>query len=146
VLQLRNSIIWRLILWFLLLSLIPIGVVIVFVQRQVRQSTSDLELQNLSENARLLAAQIDLQPARAQDILQEFSKNNQVAFVLRKDGTYFAHPNPDNVGNPASDTLSPDIIKQIVEHTNGSINNIDGGQLIGYQYVELQIATRLQTV
>jgi GAF domain-containing protein len=141
VLQLRNSIIWRLILWFLLLSLIPIGVVIVFVQRQVRQSTSDLELQNLSENARLLAAQIDLQPARAQDILQEFSKNNQVAFVLRKDGTYFAHPNPDNVGNPASYILSPDIIKQIVEHTNGSINNIDGGQLIGYQYVESQDAT-----
>ncbi len=40
----KNSIIWRMIAWFLLLALIPLGAVTIFVQRQVNETILDVEL------------------------------------------------------------------------------------------------------
>ena len=43
--MLRGSLVWKLTIWFLLLSLLPIGVIVLFV----RQDVSD-ELTNLGED------------------------------------------------------------------------------------------------
>lgn len=55
--QVKSSIIWRMIAWFLLLALIPLGAVTIFVQRQVNQTVLDVELQVAVREARLHAAE-----------------------------------------------------------------------------------------
>ena len=60
--QVKSSIIWRMIAWFLLLALIPLGAVVIFVQRQVNQTVLDVELQAAVREARLHAAESAYHP------------------------------------------------------------------------------------
>ena len=55
--QVKSSIIWRMIAWFLLLALIPLGAVVIFVQRQVNQTVLNVELQAVIREARMHAAE-----------------------------------------------------------------------------------------
>jgi hypothetical protein len=66
----KSPLIWRLTLWFLLLSLIPIGIVLVFVQRQVRQAAVDQQILQISDQAHLLALQAMRQPEQTQEIAE----------------------------------------------------------------------------
>src|SRR5918992_561728 len=107
----KSPLIWRLTLWFLLLSLIPIGIVLVFVQRQVRDTAVDQQILQVSDQARLLALQVARQPERAQEISEQFRTENQTAFLLSANGTYIAHSDLTKVGTSATDDLSTDILQ-----------------------------------
>ena len=64
--QVKNSIIWRMLAWFLLLALIPLGTVVIFVQRQVNKTVLDVELQAAVKQARLLAMETVNHPDAAE--------------------------------------------------------------------------------
>src|SRR4029079_12365676 len=98
----KSPLIWRLTLWFLLLSLIPIGIVLVFVQRQVRGVAVDQQIQQVNDQARLLAQQIGRQPEQAQELITDFGTSNETAFLLDVNRNYVAHSDLNKVGSSAS--------------------------------------------
>lgn len=134
--QFRSPLIWRLILWFLLLSLIPVGIVLVFVQRQVRNTVVDQQIQGLSDQASLLSLQISNQPERAQSLIEEFGTETQTAFLLDENGTYIAHSVPSKVGDAASLDIDVDILQQLLTEPFTKIFYSDEEQYIGSAKLE----------
>jgi len=129
--QFRSPLIWRLTLWFLLLSLIPIGIVLVFVQRQVRDAAVNQQIQRLSSEARLLSLQVTNQPDRAQKIVEEFSFENQIAFLLDEDGIYIAHSDLSRVGSSAKIDVGADVLQNLLTEQFTGINNSSNNEYIG---------------
>ena len=135
--QLKSPLIWRLILWFLLLSLIPVGVVLVFVQRQVRNTVIDQQIQGLSDQASLLALQIADQPEKAQTSIEKFGTEAQTAFLLDENGNYVAHSIPSKVGGAASFDINSDILQQLLTEPFTKIDNSVEEQYIGSARLEV---------
>lgn len=134
--QFRSPLIWRLILWFLLLSLIPIGIVLVFVQRQVRSTVVDQQLQGLSDQARLLSLQIAQQPDRTQEIVEEYGSENQTVALLDKNGNYIAHSDPSRIGLNAGTDIGTDILQQLLAGQFTKFDNSNNKQYIGSAKME----------
>lgn len=134
--QLRSPLIWRLTLWFLLLSLIPIGIVLVFVQRQVRTTVVEQQIQGLSDQARLLSFQTIRQPQKTQEIIEEFGAEDRTAFLLDEKGTYIAHSDPEKVGMSAADDISADALQQLLSKQVTEINDANNTQYIGSTTME----------
>lgn len=119
----KSPLIWRLTLWFLLLSLIPIGIILVFVQRQVRNTAVDQQLLQVSNQARLLALQVEGQPERAQEITKQFRTENQIAFVLNENGTYVAHSELQKVRTSAVDDFGTDLLQTLLSENPTAVDN-----------------------
>jgi len=127
----KSPLIWRLTLWFLLLSLIPIGIVLVFVQRQVRNAAIDQQMVQVSDQARLLALQVTRQPEQALEITEQFRTENQTAFLLNNKGTYIAHPDQTKIGTSATDDLRPDVLENLLTENPAAVDNSVENQYIG---------------
>ena len=127
----KSPLIWRLTLWFLLLSLIPIGIVLVFVQRQVSAAAVDQQISHVSDQARLLALQVKRQPERAQEITEQFRTENQIAFLLNDNRTYIAHSDSTKVGTSATEDLSSDILNNLQSQNPTAVDNSIQNQYIG---------------
>jgi signal transduction histidine kinase len=136
--QTKNSIIWRMIAWFLLLALIPLGAVTIFVQRQVNQTVLDVELQAAAKEARLHAAESAYHPDAFEQHTQIYMGTDDVAFILGTDDTYLAHTDRKKIGASAKNEFAPDILQTFFSSDNGSIDNSDAGQIIGYAAVQGQ--------
>jgi signal transduction histidine kinase len=130
--QVKSSIIWRMIAWFLLLALIPLGAVVIFVQRQVNQTVLDVELQAAVREARLHAAESAYHPNAFEQHTQIYKGTQETAFILGTDGSYLAHTDPKKIETLAKDDFSPETLQTFFSDNSGSIDNTDAGQLIGY--------------
>ena len=130
--QTKNSIVWRMIAWFLLLALIPLGAVTIFVQRQVNQTVIDVELQAADREARLHAAESAYHPDAFEQHTQIYKGTDEIAFIIGTDGSYLAHTNPQMIGSQAANDFSPEILQTFFSTENGSIDNGAAGQIIGY--------------
>ncbi|MEJ2512934.1 MAG: HAMP domain-containing protein [Anaerolineales bacterium] len=133
--QTKNSIIWRMIAWFLLLALIPLGAVTIFVQRQINQTVLDVELQAAVREARLHAAESAYHPDAFEQHTQIYMGTDDVAFILGTDDTYLAHTDRQKIGASANNEFVPDILQTFFSSDSGSIDNSDAGQIIGYAAV-----------
>jgi signal transduction histidine kinase len=130
--QTKNSIVWRMIAWFLLLALIPLGAVTIFVQRQVNQTVIDVELQAAVREARLHAAESAYHPDAFEQHTQIYKGTDEIAFILGTDGLYLAHTDPQKIGSPAANDFSTGILQTFFSTENGSIDNGTADQIIGY--------------
>lgn len=130
--QVKNSIIWRMLAWFLLLALIPLGTVVIFVQRQVNQTVLDIELQAALKEARLHAAESAYHPEAFEQHTQIYEGTKEVAFILGTDGTYLAHTDHQKAGTPAEKDFTAEILSTFFSGESGSLDNSDAGQIIGY--------------
>ena len=130
--QVKSSIIWRMIAWFLLLALIPLGAVVIFVQRQVNQTVLDVESQAAVREARLHAAESAYHPNAFEQHTQIYEGSNEVAFILGADGTYLAHTDPKKIGSLAENDFSAETLQSFFSDNSGSIDNTDARQIIGY--------------
>ena len=130
--QTKNSIVWRMIAWFLLLALIPLGAVTIFVQRQVNQTVLDVELQAAVREARLHATESAYHPDAFEQHTQIYEGTDDIAFILGTNGIYLAHTDRQKIGASAEHDFSPDILKTFFSTDNGSIDNGAAGQIIGY--------------
>lgn len=129
--QFKSPLIWRLILWFLLLSLIPIGIVLVFVQRQVRATIVDQQIQGLSDQARLLSLQVTDQPERAQKFVEEFSTEGKTAFLLNEEGLYTAHLDSNKIGSSARADIETELLSNLLTEQFAQINDSSSNRYIG---------------
>jgi len=133
--QTKNSIVWRMIAWFLLLALIPLGAVTIFVQRQVNQTVLNVELQAAREKARLLALENINHPDTLEELTQVFGGDEEIAFILVADGTYLAHTDSQMVGASAENDFSAGILETFLSADSGSLDNTANDQIIGYAAV-----------
>jgi len=133
--QTKNSIVWRMIAWFLLLALIPLGAVTIFVQRQVNQTVLNVELQAAQEKARLLALENINHPDTLEELTQVFGGDEEIAFILDADGTYLAHTEDQIVGTSAENDFPAGILETFLSADNGSLDNTANDQIIGYAAV-----------
>jgi len=130
--RMKNSIIWRMLAWFLLLALIPLGTVVIFVQRQVNQTIVDVELQAAVKEARLHAAESAYHPEAFEQHTQIYSGTDEIAFILGTDGTYLAHIDRLKAGTPAGNDFTDEILGTFFSSDSGSLDNSDTDQIIGY--------------
>ncbi|HSF83109.1 MAG TPA: ATP-binding protein [Anaerolineales bacterium] len=130
--QMKNSVIWRMLAWFLLLALIPLGTVVIFVQRQVNQTILDVELQAVVREASLHAAESAYHPDAFEQHTQIYEGTEEVAFILGTDSTYLAHTDPQKVGSSAENDFTAEIMGTFLSSESGSLDNTDAGQIIGY--------------
>jgi len=130
--QMKNSIIWRMLAWFLLLALIPLGAVTIFVQRQVNQTVLDVELQAAVKEARLHAAESAYHPDGFEQHTQIYDGPEEHAFILGTEGTYLAHTDIRKIGSSAGNDFTAEILQTILSAKDGSLDNAAAGQIIGY--------------
>jgi GAF domain-containing protein len=105
--RLRSTLMWRLILWLMLLALVPLAAVYVFMQQQVRETISDNQLEILAGQVRTYSARLEVSPGNEQNTTSTISNltNNSVFFLIGLNGKYIAHTDPTKVGSFASDDL-----------------------------------------
>jgi hypothetical protein len=115
----RNSVIWRMLAWFLLLALIPLGAVMIFVQRQVNQTVLDVELRSALKEARLLAVEATHHPDALEELTQTFGGGKEIAIILGTDGRYVALTDREKAGTPAVHDSGPEILGTFTSGQDG---------------------------
>jgi signal transduction histidine kinase/HAMP domain-containing protein len=138
--RVRSSIIWRMLAWFLLLALIPLGAVMIFVQRQVNQTILDVELQTAVQEARLHAAESAYHPDAFEQHTQIYDGREVWVFIMGADGTYLAHTNSQKIGAPANDDFTAEVLDGFFSSESGSLDNAANDQIIGYAAIPGQEA------
>ena len=138
--KVKNSIIWRMLAWFLLLALIPLGAVTIFVQRQVNQTVLGVELQAAIQEARMHAAESAYHPDAFEQHTQIYGGSDVSVFILAADGKYLDHTNPQKAGSFAGNDFSEEILQTFFSGESGSLEDADAGQIIGYSPVPEQNA------
>lgn len=132
--QLRSPIILRLTIWFLVLSLIPIGTVFFFVQSQIRENIISTQMEIMRDHARIYSARMDTETGKEQALAEDMmisSANGDVFFLLARNGTYLAHSLPDKVGRSALEDLSFDTLQKLLARESTTILDDDRQLLIG---------------
>ncbi len=133
--KVRNSIIWRMLAWFLLLALIPLGAVMIFVQRQVNQTVLDVELQAAVKEARLHAAESGYHPGAFAEHTQMYEEGRDMAFIVGPEGTYLEHTAAHKAGTPAGDDFTAELLTTFFSAESGSVDNSAAGQILGFAAV-----------
>lgn len=131
--QLRTPGFWKLLLWFFALSLIPTGVLVVFVQKQMRDNSIAGELNNIYTHAQIYSARILSEPGSEQKLATEMmvATNGDTFFLLDTNGIYQAHSENQKVGRSASEDFNSEILTIILSGNTGKIVDEKDGQLIG---------------
>ncbi|RJP48861.1 MAG: GAF domain-containing protein [Anaerolineaceae bacterium] len=131
--QLRTPAFWKLLLWFFALSLIPTGVVVVFVQRQMRDNVITGELDTIHSHAQAYAARAVAEPGSEQELAIEMMNitGGDAFFLLGADGIYITHSETRKIGRAASEDFSPDTLETMLSGKTGKIFDKNGGRLIG---------------
>ncbi len=131
--QLRSPIIWRLTILFLVLSLIPIGIVFAFVQRQVRDNIITTQLEIMRDHARIYSARVEIEPGKKQAFAEDMmnTTNGDTFFIIARNGTYSAHSNPEKIGHSALEDFNFDTLQKLLARETTTIVDNENGVLIG---------------
>ena len=107
-----SSLVWKLTIWFLLLSLLPIGVIVLFVRQDVSEELTDLAKEDTGSQVSLLANEISssIDDRQLQELIADATNETQVAFLVRVDGAYVAHADEARVGGFMSDDFSAEVV------------------------------------
>lgn len=92
--RLANTLIWRLLFWMALLTLIPLSIAYFFMETQVKQAFADDQLKILASQARAYSARLENVSAGEEqnltNALQDITPNTTF-FLLDLTGRYLAH-------------------------------------------------------
>lgn len=132
--KLKNSLSWRLTIWFLLLSLLPIAVMAIFARRTVTETFTSLVVNNTSYQAHLLATNAALlHDSDALQVLVESGSNEHYqALVIDENGKYVAHPDKSKITGSISSDFSSEITNQLSTGDAGTISEEKFNHVIGY--------------
>ena len=144
----RNSLLWKLTIWFVLLSLLPIGVIVLFVRQDVSDELTDLVKNDIGSQISLLAHQAATSndDRHLQDLVQGVSGGTHLASVVGQDGRYVAHGEASRVGERVSDDYSAEVVQRIVSGTTGVIVDEDSGRIVGFATLPMESRKVVLTV
>ena len=134
---LRGSIVWKLTISFLLLSLVPIGVIVLFVRQDVSDELTNLSKDDTGSQVSLLANEISssIDHRRLQELIAGATKETQVAFLVGEDGAYIAHGDEARVGSFMSDDFSAEVVRHVLDGTDGVVVEEVTGRFVGFTTV-----------
>lgn len=124
--QLRSPLLWRLILWLMLVALLPLTTVYFFMQRQVREVISDGQLEALASQVRTYSARLEIQPGEEQNTTATISNltANSTFFLIGLNGKYIAHTDPSKVDTFASADLGFSLTRTLLSRESSeTVNN-----------------------
>ena len=135
--MLRGSLVWKLAIWFLLLSLLPIGVIALFVRQDVSEELTNLAKEDTGSQVSLLANEISssIDDRQLQELIADANNETQVAFLVGEDGAYVAHGDEARVGSLMSDGFSADVVRRVLDGTDGVVVEEDTGRFVGFSTV-----------
>ncbi len=136
--RLRSPLVWRLVLWLLLLSLLPLAIVYFFMQQQVKQTILDNQLEILSNQVRVYSAQLTLSPGNEQSTTQALSNSTgrNIFLLIGADGKYIAHTDPGKIGSFASDDLGFTLVNGLLSQESfETIDNEKGEMIASYRRI-----------
>ena len=135
--MLRNSLAWKLTIWFVLLSILPIGVIVLFVRQDVSEELTNLAKEDTGSQVSLLANEISssIDDRRSQKLIADATNETQVAFLVGEDGAYFARGDQGRVGVLMSDDFSAEVVRHVLDGTDGVVVEEGTGRLVGYSTV-----------
>ncbi len=131
--QLRSPITWRLAVLFLFLSLIPISIIYIFVQRQVRNSLIETQAHIVASHAQIYFASINEEPGEEQEITESMTNTTkgEEYYLIAGNGTYLAHSDRNKIGKTALEDFSLDTLQSLLAGETTSIIDTENGLLIG---------------
>jgi serine phosphatase RsbU (regulator of sigma subunit)/HAMP domain-containing protein len=132
--MLRGSLVWKLTIWFLLLSLLPIGVIVLFVRQDVSDELTNLAKDDTGSQVSLLAIEISasIDDRRLQGLIADATNETQVAFLVGTDGAYVAHDDEARVGGFMSDDFSAEVLQRVLGGTDGVAIEEGTGRFVGF--------------
>ncbi len=135
--MLRGSLVWKLTIWFLLLSLLPIGVIVLFVRQDVSEELTNLAKEDTGSQVSLLANKISssIDDRQLQELIADATNETQVAFLVGEDGAYVARGDEAKVGGFMSDDFSAEVVRHVLDGTDGVVVEEDTGRLVGFSTV-----------
>ena len=135
--MLRSSLVWKLAIWFLLLSLLPIGVIVLFVRQDVLEEFTNLAKEDTGSQASLLANEISssTDDRQLQELILDATNETQVAFLVGHDGAYVAHGDEGRVGSLMSDDFSAQVVRHVLEGTDGVVVEEGTRRMVGFSTV-----------
>ena len=135
--MLRGSLVWKLTIWFLLLSLLPIGVIVLFVRQDVSDELTNLAKDDTGSQVSLLANEISsaIDDRRLQELIGGATNETQVAFLVGEDGAYVAHSDEAGVGGFMSDDFSAEVVRHVLDGTDGVVVEEGTGRFVGFSTV-----------
>ena len=124
-------------IWFLLLSLLPIGVMVVFVRQTVSDTITDLAKADGASRVSLLAREISssVDERQVQRTLTDISDETRKAFVVAEDGRYVAHSEPGKAGSTITDDFGPEVAGQVIRRASGIVVDRETGDLVAFSAV-----------
>ncbi len=128
-----NSISMRMVFLFFILSLIPVGVVFIFMQRQVRENVVNTELEIMRGHARLYSTRIKAEPGQEVSIAAELARstNGDAFFLIASNGTYLASSDPEKTGKSALEDMNFATLQNLLARESTTILDEENGRLIG---------------
>jgi len=146
--RLGSSLIWKLTIWFLLLSFLPIGVMVVFVRQNVADTFADLAADDTFSQVRLLANEVSASTdeRELQTLLADGTNENQFSFIIGEDGVYMAHSDGAKVGGSVFDDFSAKMAKKLVAGGEGVVIEEGTGRFVGFSSVPAAFSTAVLAV
>ena len=135
--MLRGSLVWKLTIWFLLLSLLPIGVIVLFVRQDVSEELTNLAKDDTGSQVSLLANQISssIDDRQLRERIADATNETQVAFLVGTNGSYVAHGDEARVGGFMSDDFSAKVVRGVLDGTDGVVVEEVTGRFVGFSTV-----------
>ena len=135
--MLRGSLVWKLTIWFLLLSLLPIGVIVLFVRQDVSEELTNLAKEDTGSHVSLLANEISsyVDGRQLQELIADATNETQIAFLVGEDGAYVAHGDEAEVGGFMSDDFSAEVVRHVLDGTDGVVVEEGTGRFVGFSNV-----------
>lgn len=131
--QLRSPITWRLTVLFLFLSMIPISMVFVFLQWQLRENLINMQLDVVASHAQIYYSNIKDAAERQQEVTESMAQTAAVEeyALIARNGTYLAHSRPEKIGRSALEDFSLSILQTMLARESSSMVDDEKGLLIG---------------
>lgn len=131
--RLRFSTTWRLVFWFLILSLIPAGTIFALTQRQVRENIITVQTESVRNHARLYYTRLQSEPDKQTEIAIDMMSRleGDTFFLIGSNGVYLAHSNPQKVGQSASQDISFENLQKLLARESTIIRDDQNRVLIG---------------
>lgn len=130
--RLRRSIAWRIALSFLVLSLIPIGVVLVFMQRQLYQSELKTQQEIARNQAHVFSDRALENPEKANEIAAAMTRatNGDLFYLIASNRTYIANSNPSKKGVSALDVFDYVTLENLLTGESKTLLDEENGIII----------------
>ena len=135
--RLKSSLVWKLTVWFLLLSFLPLAVMTIFVRQTVSDTFADLASDDTRSQTKLLANEVStsIDERQVQGIFADFNNDTQFAFLVGEKGRYLSHSDETKVGRSVSEDFSAEVAEKLTAGGEVDVTESATGQLIGFSSV-----------